>query len=160
MIHPINTPRLILRRPFQSDADEFFDLVKDEETCRLAGYPHCAAMDQAFFMGFKMLWADLDNRLFVIVPGDGRMVGTIHVQPDEEAHTARLHLALHPDYRRLGYGSEILRALMTQLREAGFKVLSCAVAEDNAPALAFFHQLGFTPCGSDAQGKCLLTLRL
>ena len=55
-----------------------------------------------------------------------------------------LTLATHPDARGQGLARALLAEALPQLDAA---VLFLEVAEDNAPALALYRRLGFTPFG-------------
>ena len=133
----MNTARLILRRPLASDADEMHDLFADEATCMLYGFPHFAACDAGFLAAFAPL-TNSDDALAVIVPGDGRLVGLIHLEDAGESLSFRI--VLHPDYRGLGYAQEALNALFAACGKAS---VICTVQEDNLPARKLINALHF-----------------
>lgn len=57
------------------------------------------------------------------------------------------NIAVHPDFRKQGHGSELLGALLRIAREAGVSRAVLEVRESNAAALALYCSFGFTPCG-------------
>ena len=82
MLTPMETPRLLLRRPMLSDADDLFSILSDAETCRMDGnYPPYSQKNEAFYADVRALADDGDNRLFLEERSTGRMVGLLHVMP-------------------------------------------------------------------------------
>jgi ribosomal protein S18 acetylase RimI-like enzyme len=61
-----------------------------------------------------------------------------------------------PQYRRRGFGSQILRRVISQLAAEGHPHLWLEVEFDNAPALALYRSLGFRP--TTTYGYYALTL--
>ena len=62
----LETERLIVRRPKPSDADAFFDMFTDAQTCRDdGGYPPYTKKDEAFVKDFDSLFEDYDGRFFL-----------------------------------------------------------------------------------------------
>lgn len=56
-------------------------------------------------------------------------------------------LYVHPDYRRRGYGSLVVRAISKIIGERGDDVIAC-VDEPNTPARKLFEKLGFSVVGT------------
>ena len=53
------------------------------------------------------------------------------------------HVAVHPDYRRKGYGSALLREVEQRIWRLGAKKLRFMVHSDNKEAHTFYRTLGF-----------------
>lgn len=58
-----------------------------------------------------------------------------------------LNLAIAPGNRRTGQGSAILKAALDEFRSRGVSRVFLEVRESNAPAIAFYKRLGFSPAG-------------
>jgi ribosomal-protein-alanine N-acetyltransferase len=58
-----------------------------------------------------------------------------------------LRIAVTPSARRLGFGATLVAAGLEALRRTGTRSCFLEVAEDNQPALALYHRLGFRPAG-------------
>jgi ribosomal protein S18 acetylase RimI-like enzyme len=82
---------------------------------------------------------------FDIIYLDDRQAGCLFINraPDE---IRIINIALLPEFRRLGYGTRILRDIINEAGSAGLP-LRLSVARDN-PALSLYFRLGFT-CTSD-----------
>jgi ribosomal protein S18 acetylase RimI-like enzyme len=62
--------------------------------------------------------------------------------------TPELSIAVVPNARGTGLGSELLKALMAKAREAGYNAISLSVEKDN-PAVALYERHGFERIGED-----------
>ena len=58
-------------------------------------------------------------------------------------------LYLKPEFRRRGMGIQLLGRAIMHYRGLGRRALRLTVAEDNAPALAFYRRWGFHVLGSE-----------
>ena len=57
------------------------------------------------------------------------------------------NVATMPDLRRRGVGRALVNALLDYAREENFRRVTLEVRESNAPAIALYECIGFTPCG-------------
>jgi ribosomal protein S18 acetylase RimI-like enzyme len=53
------------------------------------------------------------------------------------------HVAVHPDFRREGYGTELIREVEKRIWALGARKLRFMVHKDNLSAQAFYRTLGF-----------------
>ena len=60
------------------------------------------------------------------------------------------NVAVHPDYRRCGYGRAVTEALLAYAQKAGLVTVSLEVRESNLPAISLYRALGFAACGRRA----------
>ena len=161
MLTPMNTRRLLLRKPQMSDAEDLFAMLSDAETCRMDGnYPPYSAMDEAFFADVRAIVADGDDRLFAQERASGRMVAILHVMPGEDSRQAEIGFIVTPAVRRQGYAREAVSALLAQLAASGDYVsVKATCYMDNLPCAALLLSLGFEemPC---AQADGFLPQRL
>ena len=66
------------------------------------------------------------------------------------------YLAVHPDYRRQGYGEVLMRHAEQALLAMGCPKLNLQVRSANASALAFYRSLGYLPDDVVSMGKRLI----
>lgn len=57
------------------------------------------------------------------------------------------NVAVHPDYRRMGIGSGLLRELEKKALELKLSFLTLEVRSGNSAAIALYERLGFVPVG-------------
>ena len=53
------------------------------------------------------------------------------------------HLAVHPDFRRMGIGNDLIDHAAALARQAGLGKVSLIVEIDNDPAIALYQKAGF-----------------
>lgn len=99
---------------------------------------------------FEFSWSEEDfirclrqrNCIGMIAEHNERVVGFMIY----ELHRNRLHVlnfAVHPDYRRRGVGSQMLRKLVSKLSPQRRSRIMLEVRETNLDAQLFFRDLGF-----------------
>lgn len=57
------------------------------------------------------------------------------------------NIAVHPDYRRLGIGSDIVNALIREGIDRGLSIITLDVRESNIPARRLYEKKGFVQVG-------------
>ncbi len=73
---------------------------------------------------------------------DGRLIGVVIVTNDTRKGWIN-RLAIDPDFRRKGYGEELVRAAEEVLHEAGMHLMAAFIEEGNDASLALFEKLGY-----------------
>ena len=63
----------------------------------------------------------------------------------DEAHVC--NIAVHPEYRRKGFGRRILDALITLARETSMRMMTLEVRRSNEAAQRLYHSAGFLDVG-------------
>ncbi len=82
----------------------------------------------------------------VAITLEGRVVayGGLMCVLDEGSVT---NVAVHPEYRRRGYGREIVFALLSEAEKRGISTLFLEVRESNLAARTLYEKMGFSSCG-------------
>ncbi|MEW4372095.1 GNAT family N-acetyltransferase [Paenibacillus kandeliae] len=62
-------------------------------------------------------------------------------------HVYDIHIAVHPDYRRLGIGVQLLDALCRYAKQQGIRKLTLRVLSTNEEAVHFYDKYGFVENG-------------
>ena len=94
---------------------------------------------------------------------DGRIVGAVWTRVmNDYGHiddrTPSLAISLYPEYRGQGIGSELLRQVLAELREAGYTQVSLSVQKANY-ALRMYRKAGFTVMADHGE-ELLMVCRL
>ena len=85
-------------------------------------------------------------RWLVLDDGEGRVLayaGMWFVL--DEAHVCKV--AVHPDYRRMGYGRQIFEALVDLAMENSMSMMTLEVRRSNLAAQSLYHACGFLDVG-------------
>jgi len=75
---------------------------------------------------------------------DGKLLGVVLATHDTRKGWIN-RLAIEPDYRRNGYGEQLVQAAEEALREAGMHVMAALIEAGNDASLALFEKLGYAP---------------
>lgn len=152
---PIETDRLLLR-PFRaSDAEDCFAFLSDRETCYLdGGYEPFSVMDEEYTLLMEKFAAQ-EGRYMVERKEDGRVIGVLHLFPDERraVETMEIGYVIAPDCRRRGYAREAVSAAIAHLfRDTDVQLVTAGAADCNHPSIAMLENLGFVREGLIRKG--------
>jgi [ribosomal protein S18]-alanine N-acetyltransferase len=91
-------------------------------------------------------WMGYNPDFCMVAEIDGRIVG------DMICRILRYKLdlascAIHPDYRRYGIGSALLKEMETLARKFGVRKIELQVRKTNSSGLAFWQKMGFEESG-------------
>ncbi|WP_427896317.1 GNAT family N-acetyltransferase [Kribbella sp. GL6] len=123
---------MIRIRPVETDAD-----YEAWRQVRLAVLPYERAPSVA-----ELRKAHTPQRLMVLAELAGEVVAHGNSDRSNEADRAAVTARVHPDARRRGVGTALLRVLTEHAAGQGFTIAGCAVDDDGS--LAFAKRFGFT----------------
>ena len=93
--------------------------------------------------------------LFLIGEIDGNLVAT--VMGGYDGHRGWInYLAVHPDYRRRGYGRQIMEAVEQRIDQKGCPKINLQVRAGNDEAVTFYQRLGYSDDNVIGLGKRLI----
>lgn len=95
------------------------------------------------------LIARADRAGWLAYAGD-EVVGQILAGAHWNRYALVWDIAVHPDWRRRGVGSLLMRRAVTWARSAGLAGVMLETQNVNVPACRFYESLGFELCGFDA----------
>lgn len=155
MNHTIETQRLLLRPFRQADAADCFAFLSHRETCYLdGGYEPFPDMDEKYALLMEK-FAGQEGRYMVELKEEGKVIGTLHLFPDERraVEATEIGYVISPRYRRQGYGREAAEAVIDHLfRETDTRLITAGAAVCNAPSIAMLEKLGFVREGIIRKG--------
>jgi ribosomal protein S18 acetylase RimI-like enzyme len=76
------------------------------------------------------------------VEESGRLIGVVLATNDARKGWIN-RLAIDPDYRRKGYGEQLVRAAEEALHNAGLHLIAAFIEEGNTASLTLFEKLGY-----------------
>jgi len=89
--------------------------------------------------------ATVDRFQMLVSEADGRLAGFVCLLRWPQATGAVDDIAVRPDLQRRGLGEAMMRWALAWFRQEGMRRAWLDVLLDNAPALALYKKLGFTP---------------
>jgi len=100
---------------------------------------------------------DVQRELFLVATAGSELVGTAMAGYD--GHRGWVHyLAVHPDHRRQGIGTALMRSVEERLTRMGCPKLNLQVRATNQVVLPFYKRLGYRVEERISMGKPLRTL--
>lgn len=89
---------------------------------------------------------DYDRRLALVAIGDdGHGIGIARYEGLTDPGQAEVAVVVHPDWRRRGIATELLRRLEEPARRRGIEEFIAVYLPENRAVAAVFDQLGYTP---------------
>ena len=96
----------------------------------------------------KSISTELSNPLSLwIVAMDGENLAGYVGSQSVMGWADMMNLAVHPDYRRMGIGENLIAYLVSGLKEKDVTCLTLEVRVSNEPAIRLYTKLGFTEVG-------------
>ena len=125
---------ITLREALRSDIEGIYEI---EISCFSTPWSKEALLDDL----------EVEDKLYLVAEtDDGKIIGYAGswLVLDEGQIT---NIAIHPEYRRAGYGAKMTRKLTQMLRKQGMKHIFLEVRVSNIAAQAMYRRLGFTAVG-------------
>ena len=96
----------------------------------------------------------IQRELFLVAVIDGRIVGTAMTGYD--GHRAWVYyVAVHPEQRRRGIGTALMRRVEAELEKRGCPKLNLQVRSSNSSIVRFYEHLGYKVEDHISMGKLL-----
>jgi RimJ/RimL family protein N-acetyltransferase len=143
----IETPRLVLSIPGESDAEEIFArYARDEDVTRFLSWPHHRSVQQtrAFIAFSTAEWERWPAGPYLIRSrNDGRLLGGTGLS-FEAPHEAMTGYVLAHDAWGQGYATEALRAMIALSEQLGLARLFALCHPAHSASLHVLEKCGFT----------------
>ncbi len=140
----IETERLILRSTRESDADFCLSMWLDDEMGKYMSDPPRDKADAATLNFAQGIESDESWYPFVaILKETGEAIGTCSIIPMENPTHWDLGYAIHKNYWRQGYATEMLTAVIDFAYAKGARKFTAKVAQENAGSNGVMRKLGF-----------------
>jgi len=91
----------------------------------------------------------------ILAEDNSKMIGAILATHDGRKGWIN-RLSIHPDYRKLGIGKELVKRAEDHLTKVGIGIFACLIEDYNSTSLEVFRKLGYV----DFEGMHYLTKRI
>lgn len=121
----------------------FCEVSAEGRFCARATPPPIEAIARALGQVEKNDWP------VYVVERDGEIIGSAEAYPesfcqkDGRSDVGLLGMQVKQPFRRCGYGTALLEAVLTHCRESGFNAVELSVLKSNAAARALYEKAGF-----------------
>ena len=82
-----------------------------------------------------------------LAPDGMTPVASTRIEWGADRYCCLVQFFVHPDFRRLSYGSELFRRAVQVALEEGVAAIGISINEKNADAMAFWSRMGFKTRG-------------
>ncbi|HPB59462.1 MAG TPA: GNAT family N-acetyltransferase [Candidatus Saccharicenans sp.] len=86
----------------------------------------------------------LDQIIFLVAEKEGKVIGTVLASHDGRKGWIN-RLAVHPDARRQGLGTQLIKKAEEELEKQGLILLAALIEEENSASRDLFVRLGYEP---------------
>jgi len=86
----------------------------------------------------------LDQIIFLVAEKEGKVIGTVLASHDGRKGWIN-RLAVHPDARRQGLGTQLIKKAEEELEKQGLILLAALIEEENSVSRDLFVRLGYEP---------------
>jgi ribosomal-protein-alanine N-acetyltransferase len=146
----IETGRLRLRKPAESDAEAIFSVyASDPEVTRYLSWPTHRSLDdtRAFLAWSETVWKLWPAGPYLVYSrGDGRLLGSTGLLFQSPEHAATGYAFARAEWGR-GYATESLQAMVDLARGLGVRRLEAICHVDHRPSAHVIEKCGFQPQG-------------
>ncbi|MHA1187247.1 MAG: GNAT family N-acetyltransferase [Candidatus Heimdallarchaeota archaeon] len=103
-----------------------------------------AEVVKKIFGGFSNNFTDIDPEINPQIKHNGKIIGMSFVMKQNPEIAIVAEVSLDPEHQRKGLGKALMRKIILECKNNGFKKLGLAVTEDNIGAFNLYKKLGFT----------------
>lgn len=141
----IDTERLLIRRIKDSDKVDFFEMFSDAETAINDGCRPYTEMDKKFESEYKYLVSD-EMHYAIELKECHKMIGIMHLTEITKRAVKCYELGydIHPAFRRKGYATEAIKAIMKYcFNVLDIEMITATVYDWNKESASLLNKLGF-----------------
>ncbi|MDF2544219.1 MAG: hypothetical protein K0S47_3937 [Herbinix sp.] len=140
----LETNRLVIKRTMKEDADFCLDLWLDDEMGKYLSDPPRDKADATYLSWKESVETFAGCYYFVAVSKEtGNYIGTCSTVPSKDKKQWDLGYAIHKDYWRQGYATEMIKALIDFCYMNGGRIITAPVAKENIGSNAVLRKLDF-----------------
>lgn len=151
-----NGKRVILRRPRWEDLDDLLAFINSlvDEGADILQEKHVTREEEADWLGKLLASIEKGKTIGIVAEVDGKVVANSSVTFREGpmSHVGTLAIGVEKEYRRIGIGKELMKALIEESKKAGLKVLVLSVMGSNKVAKTLYTKMGFKKAGKIPKG--------
>lgn len=144
----IRTERLLLRPLTEQDAEDGLSLLLNEEVAKTYMLPEFTDRAEAEAMfGRLMRMSQSEDRVMYGIDREGRVIGWIH-SVDVQDGCMEVGYAVNPVWKGLGYATEALGAVISEMFRMGVPCVTAGYFEGNEASRRVMEK-----CGMRASGR-------
>ncbi|MGN0427580.1 MAG: GNAT family N-acetyltransferase [Agathobacter sp.] len=140
----ICSERLMIRPYRTTDRDRLVEILTNTEIAKTFMIPEYETKAEYYELADKLIaYSQIENKTHLeygVYLGD-ILIGTVNdCGFDDE--TIEIGYLIHPDYQGKGYATEVLKVMISEVREMGFKKIIAGFFEDNIASRRVMEKSG------------------
>lgn len=143
--------KVVLRTPRWEDLDDFERLINSlvEEKADIIRNEKVTREEEIDWLARTLSNLEKDEIFFLVTEVDGKVVASSDIHPLHgwESHVGMLGIGIKRGFREIGLGTEMMKALETQARKMGLKVLMLSAFATNKRAIHVYEKVGYVQTG-------------
>ena len=148
-----NGQTIILRNLKCEDLDDFLDLMNSiaNEHGIHGREKEITREEAADILANTLSKISRGETIHIVAESNSKVLGVCFVNRDQPpsrcGHSGELGVEIKKEYRNIGMGTELIKAIIVECKKMGLKLLKLAVADTNKVALHVYKKVGFIECG-------------
>ncbi len=143
---------VVLRTPTWNDLDDLLALINSlvEERADILIDEKLSRDEEIDWLSKTLARLEKDETFHLVAEVNGKVVGSAEFgrkTSGYERHVGTLGIVISNDYRDMGVGTEMMKALIEQARAMGLKLLTLCAYATNERAKHVYQKLGFVETG-------------
>jgi len=151
-----NGKRVVLRKPRWEDLDDLLAFINSlvDEGADILQEERVTREQEADWLGKRLASIEKGRTIGIVAEVDGKVVANSEVARGKgpKSHVGTLAIGVKKEYRGIGIGKELMKALIEESRKAGLKVLILDVMDSNKVAKSLYTKMGFKQAGKIPKG--------
>ena len=140
--------KIVLRKPRMSDLRGFLNFINSlvEEDAQILCNRKMKLSEERKWLKNQLNGIKEKKIIQLIAEIDGKLIGSVEIKKREfrKKHVGELSISIIKDYRNLGIGKEMIRAILELARrDKDLKLIYLTVSEKNKVAQHVYERMGF-----------------
>ena len=140
----IKTERLELKPLSDSDRDNMIELLTNSEIKKTYMLPDFENEEQAEKLFLRLKEGSLAEKVYQVgIFLNGEVIGYAN-EVERDGDKIELGYMIHPNHHNKGYGTEMLKAMIEEMFERGFKEVLAGAFKENPASMRVMEKSGMT----------------
>lgn len=148
--------KVVLRSVKWEDLDDLIEFINSlvDEDADIYRSSRVTRVEEAEWLGKRLASIDKGDLIVAVAEVDGRVVANSEVEKrrDIMSHVGDLGIGIKSGYRGIGIGTQLMKALIDESKEAGLKILVLSHIDTNKRARQLYDKMGFKEVGRIPKG--------
>ncbi len=147
---------VLLRPPRWEDLDDLLDFINSlvEEGADILRNQKVTRDEEANWLGRKLADIEKGSLFWLVAEVDGVVIASSELKTGTgySRHVGVIGVGVKRDYRDVGVGTELLKALISHAKTIGLELLRLTVFSSNTRAIHVYERVGFKKTGRIPHG--------